>query len=210
MPERRTTSSAQSSKPTSAQSPSKARAADKRAEIAADQSSSPSARSSGGTPVGGGSVVDRRMGIDRRELAKLKALANGETPEESTTGLERRRGPGRRLSDFTRAAEEGELTQEQFLFIMAIEEFKRANDKQFPTWSDVLEVVRLLGYRKTMASELNLRSAEDWRESPIAPSNVRAPRWAEHILVDAARARLRESGTQSTTPDEATGLRRAA
>ena len=95
-------------------------------------------------------------------------------------GFERRRGPGRRLSDFTRAAEEGNLTKEQFLFIMAIESFKRANQMAYPSWTDVLEVVRLLGYRKTMVSEIQINSAEDWQEIASTPSNVRPPRWAEH------------------------------
>jgi hypothetical protein len=44
----------------------------------------------------------------------------------------------------------------------------------FPTWTDVLEVVRKLGYRKTMASELNLRGAEDWVERPDTASGVHA------------------------------------
>jgi hypothetical protein len=92
------------------------------------------------------------------------------------TGLERRRGPGRRLSDFSRAAEEGELTQEQFLFLMAIEGFKKANGKVYPSWTDVLEVVRLLGYRKTLPSEIKLRNAEDWTEAADAPSAVRPQR----------------------------------
>lgn len=96
----------------------------------------------------------------------------------SPTGAERRRGPGRRLSDFVKAAEEGELTREQFLFVMGIESFKNANSRQFPTWTDVLEVVRLLGYRKTMPSEIRL-SGEDWREAANAPAGVRAPRWSE-------------------------------
>lgn len=52
-------------------------------------------------------------------------------------GLERRRGPGRRLSDFAKAAEEGEMNVEQFLFIQAIDAFKRANDKPFPTWTEI-------------------------------------------------------------------------
>lgn len=111
-------------------------------------------------------VIDRRLGIDRRSL-------------EAETGLERRRGPGRRRSDFTKSAEEGEMTQEQFLFLMAIDAFKRANGCMFPTWTDVLEVVRLLGYRKTMPSELNLTNAEDWREAPNTPANVRPDRWEE-------------------------------
>ena len=96
--------------------------------------------------------------------------------DSAPTGLERRRGPGRRLSDFAKSAEEGELTQEQFLFVMAIDAFKKANDVWYPSWTDVLEVVRMLGYRKTMRSELDLQSAEDWRETPDAPSNVRTDR----------------------------------
>ncbi|MFG0282886.1 MAG: hypothetical protein ACF8R7_00550 [Phycisphaerales bacterium JB039] len=114
----------------------------------------------------GGGVVDRRVGLDRR-----KASGDGEP-----TGLERRRSAGRRLSDFTRSAEEGELTKEQFLFLMAIDAFKQANQTSFPTWTDVLEVVRLLGYRKTMPSELNLTRAEDWREPAFGPSGVRTER----------------------------------
>lgn len=89
------------------------------------------------------------------------------------TGLERRRGPGRRRTAFTKAAEEGEMTGEQFMFVRAIEAFKQANNKTFPSWTDVLEVVRLLGYRKTMACELNLRGVEDWQEKADAAAGVR-------------------------------------
>ncbi|MEY5031342.1 MAG: hypothetical protein RL354_373 [Planctomycetota bacterium] len=109
-----------------------------------------------------GNVVDRRTGLDRRD-------AEGASP----TNLERRRGPGRRLSDFVKSAEEGEMNKEQFMFLMAIDAFKRSNGKSFPTWTDVLEVIRKLGYRKTMPSELNLGGrAEDWRERADAPSKT--------------------------------------
>jgi hypothetical protein len=113
------------------------------------------------------SVVDRRSGIDRRRAR--------EALEGAQTGLERRRGPGRRLADSLKSAEEGELNREQFLFVMAIDAFKRANQKTFPSWTDVLEVIRLLGYRKTCASELNL-SADDWKEKADAPAGVRRER----------------------------------
>ncbi len=106
------------------------------------------------------SVVDRRTGLDRRD-------------HSGDTNLERRRGPGRRRTDFMRAAEEGEMTAEQFMFVMAVDAFKRVNDKTFPTWTDVLEIVRKLGYRKTMTSELNLGDrVEDWTERPDAASGV--------------------------------------
>jgi hypothetical protein len=91
----------------------------------------------------------------------------------SPTGLERRRGPGRRLSDFIKAAEEGEMTPEQFLFLMAIETFKKANNKTYPSWTDILEVIRLLGYRKTLPSQIRLRNADDWTEAPDAAADVR-------------------------------------
>jgi len=70
------------------------------------------------------SVVDRRLGLDRR------------------------RGPGRRRSDERKSAEEGHLSDEQFEFLMAIDEYKRKNAKHFPTWTEVLEVIKALGYRK--------------------------------------------------------------
>ncbi len=64
------------------------------------------------------------------------------------SGLERRRGPGRRRSESRRSAEEGELTPEQFEFVMAIDEYKRVNHRPFPSWTEVLEVIQYLGYRK--------------------------------------------------------------
>ena len=118
-------------------------------------------------------VLDRRCGADRRDMAAL-ARAERDDGEIDLTGLERRRGPGRRRTDFMKAAEEGEMTPEQFHFIAAVEAFKKSNAKMFPTWTDVLEVVRLMGYRKTMPSELALRNVEDWKEKPDAPSGVRA------------------------------------
>jgi hypothetical protein len=138
-------------------------------------------------------VLDRRNGADRRDMSKCEKVdlerraadrrqvaADRRSGQDrrilndaEQTNLERRRGPGRRLSEFVRSAEEGEMSKEQFMFLMAIEAFKRSNGKSFPTWSDVLEVVRKLGYRKTMASELNLGGrVEDWRERADAPSNT--------------------------------------
>ncbi len=108
------------------------------------------------------SVMDRRTGLDRRNVRQAAA-----------TNLERSRGTGRRRTDFMRAAEEGEMTQEQFMFVMAIDSFKRVNSLTFPTWTEVLEVIRKLGYRKTMSSDLNLGNrVEDWTERADGPSGV--------------------------------------
>ena len=75
------------------------------------------------------------------------------TEREIYSGPERRslkqtRGPGIRRSDTRRSAEQGEMTPEQFDFIQAVNEYKRVNNKPFPTWTEVLDIVHALGYRK--------------------------------------------------------------
>ena len=74
--------------------------------------------------------TDRRSKVDRRRE------------------LDRRRGPGRRRSDLRRSAEEGEMDQELLEFVMAIDDYKRANERPFPSWSEVFEIILYLGYRK--------------------------------------------------------------
>jgi hypothetical protein len=109
------------------------------------------------------SVVDRRAGLERRHKTAAESGYTG--PErrvattdrrEGDTGLERRRGPGRRLSDDRRCAEEGEMTAEQFEFVMAIQTYKKVNKRMYPTWTEVLEVIQQLGYRKVLHRDLDL------------------------------------------------------
>ena len=80
---------------------------------------------------------ERRRQEDRRDGVMDRRL-----------GLDRRRGPGRRRSEDRRTAEEGQMSDEQFEFLMAINEYKRANARPFPTWTEVLEVIKAMGYRK--------------------------------------------------------------
>jgi len=80
---------------------------------------------------------DRRGGTDRRGSVVDRRL-----------GLDRQRGPGRRRGDDRRGAEEGQMSDEQFEFLMAIDEYKKQNSRPFPTWTEVLEVIKAIGYRK--------------------------------------------------------------
>jgi hypothetical protein len=73
--------------------------------------------------------------------------------------MDRRRGPGRRRGEVRRAAEEGEITGELLEFIMAIDEYKRVNDRPFPSWSEVFEIVHYLGYRKVAARAKHINTA---------------------------------------------------
>jgi len=85
------------------------------------------------------------------------------------SGLDRRRGPGRRRSDIRRQAEEGEMTDELLEFVMAIDDYKRVNNRPFPSWSEVFEVIRYLGYRKVAE-----RAEHIDRPAPQPPMNQEA------------------------------------
>ena len=63
----------------------------------------------------------------------------------------------------------------------------------------------MLGYRKTMGSELNLSNAEDWMESPHAPANVRPDRWAERFTEASPTGEKKKAGpkTEEELTDEA-------
>ena len=81
--------------------------------------------------------TERRINYERRDSVVDRRL-----------GLDRRRGPGRRRTDDRKNAEEGQMSEEQFEFLMTIEEYKRYNSRPFPTWTEVLEVIKAMGYRK--------------------------------------------------------------
>ena len=78
-------------------------------------------------------------------------------------GLDRRRGPGIRRSEERKSAEEGEMNDEQFIFLMAIDKYKRQNNKPFPSWTEVLEVVKAIGYRKVAEPQ----SIDSFKEEPV-------------------------------------------
>ncbi len=59
------------------------------------------------------------------------------------------------------------MNDEQFAFIMAIDEYKRVNSRPFPTWTEVLEVVKHLGYRKVAPVGEHIdRTTDDETETP--------------------------------------------
>lgn len=104
---------------------------------------------------------ERRMSGDRREHEVDRRVVNLGSP----TGLERRRGPGRRRTDDRRSAEEGEMTDEQFEFVLAVDTYKRLNNRPFPSWTEILEIVKQLGYRKVEASTIQLPQSSRAKKS---------------------------------------------
>lgn len=48
------------------------------------------------------------------------------------------------------------MTEDQFEFLMAIDEYKAVNRRPFPTWTEILDIIKALGYRK-VASRQDIR-----------------------------------------------------
>ena len=83
---------------------------------------------------------DRRAGADRRKKSIPVAV-------ERRSGKDRRQqGERRRQIDPTTC--ERDYSDEEIMFMKAMDQYKRDNRRPFPTWSEVLEVLRALGYRK--------------------------------------------------------------
>ncbi|MGF1581948.1 MAG: hypothetical protein ACFCD0_21695 [Gemmataceae bacterium] len=88
-------------------------------------------------------TTDRRKKKDRRQRQIPVAV-------ERRSGTDRRQeGERRRQIDPTTC--ERDYSDDEIAFMKAMDEYKRANRRPFPTWSEVLEVLVALGYRKVEA-----------------------------------------------------------
>lgn len=88
---------------------------------------------------------------DERRLRNDRRKQNIPVAVERRSGKDRREvGERRRQVDPTTC--EKEYSDEEIVFMKAMDQYKRANRRPFPTWSEVLEVVKSLGYRKTEAA----------------------------------------------------------
>ena len=56
--------------------------------------------------------------------------------------------PGTKSAKKATATRPDEMSDEVVEFITAIDEYKRLNGRPFPNWSEVLEIVKSLGYAK--------------------------------------------------------------
>ena len=91
---------------------------------------------------------DRRAGADRRGGQDRRAGM------DRRSGKERRASPGRRAEDISehrkveRRINEYPMTDDELEFIKAVNDYKNRYSKPFPTWSEILHILKGLGYRK--------------------------------------------------------------
>lgn len=103
-------------------------------------------------------VVEQRLGKDRRVNDRRSFPSQG-----ALDGVERRVSDQRRKASRRREIDpttcERDYSLDEVEFMNAMDNYKRRSGRPFPTWSEVLEVVRSLGYRKVEeATEIVIKS----------------------------------------------------
>jgi hypothetical protein len=107
-------------------------------------------------PAGSEEVtIDRRRGSRREENSPSVAKAPTATPP-----LERRQKVNRRRQIDPTTCER-DYTDQEVEFMNALDEYKRKSGRMFPTCSEVLEVIRSLGYIKLSTAESAARTGAD-------------------------------------------------
>ena len=91
-------------------------------------------------------ITDRRGAERRGPSERRNAFPTAKTQDGEKRTSERRKVERRRLIDPTTC--ERDYTDDEIEFMKAMDEYKRRSGRMFPTWSEVLEVVRSLGYNR--------------------------------------------------------------
>ena len=100
---------------------------------------------------------DRRTSADRREGSDRRKSSKPVNVERRAT--ERRKVPRRRQIDPTTC--ERDYSGEEIEFMQALDAYKRANGRMFPTCSEILEVIRALGYVRINTGALTVTPIGD-------------------------------------------------
>jgi hypothetical protein len=93
---------------------------------------------------------DRRIHNRRIVSERRKVLNTAEFGVEERRKTPRRKVERRRMIDPTTC--ERDYSDDEIEFMKAMDDYKRKSGRMFPTWSEVLEVVRALGYAKAVVA----------------------------------------------------------
>ena len=110
---------------------------------------------------------NEQVNANRRAMDDRRGNAGGDRRKQplpvavERRDNERRKTPRRRQIDPTTC--ERDYSDEEIEFMHAMDAYKRANGRMFPTCSEILEVIRALGYVKTTPAPAAMPKA------PIAP-----------------------------------------
>jgi len=93
-------------------------------------------------------------GPERRGSRDRRVLRDRRTGNDRRAGFDRRLDRRRKEDQaaFQKRVEEGDLTLEEIEFVRAVDRYKQKFNRPFPTWSEVLAIVKELGYTKDSLS----------------------------------------------------------
>ena len=105
-------------------------------------------------------VVDRRRTVRRalKTTDQKRSAVVDAAPENNKPKVERRKAKVERRRQIDPTTCERDYNDEEILFMKAMDDYKRRSGRQFPTWSEVLEVLRDLGYRKVAEEQTTFES----------------------------------------------------
>ena len=89
--------------------------------------------------------IDRRAGGEHRKATADRREGNTAVAVERRKS-QRRKTPRRRQIDPTTC--ERDYTEEEIEFMQALDVYKRTSGRMFPTCSEILEVIRSMGYER--------------------------------------------------------------
>jgi hypothetical protein len=119
-----------------------------------------SSRSNRGDAKQSAKAGEKLVTIDRRRASRRDEPVVAEVAAAPAPALERRKKVQRRRQIDPTTCER-DYSVEEVEFMNAMDEYKRTSGRMFPTCSEVLEVIRSMGYVKLSQSERNLLGIEE-------------------------------------------------
>ena len=122
-------------------------------------------------------AMERRAARDRRDK-KPERRQQAVPVAVERRQVERRKVPRRRQIDPTTC--ERDYTDAEVEFMNALDDYKRRSGRMFPTCSEILEVVRALGYQKQCASQPEATASPGEPTPGLAPLRMDLPAGAQN------------------------------
>lgn len=97
---------------------------------------------------------------DRRRPNRAGKPTERRAKSETREPIQERRVSVERRRQIDPTTCERDYRPDEVEFMKAIDDYKRRSGRAFPTWSEVLEVLRDLGYRKVAAPEQTYSAVE--------------------------------------------------
>ncbi len=115
------------------------------------------------TEIAGEQIVtlDRRMG-------KRRAMESSEIQVRAVIAQEKRSAKTQRRRQIDPTTCERDYSGDEVEFMQAMDNYKRKNGRMFPTCSEILEVIRDLGYVRQSSNEAPQVSSDSAIETAIA------------------------------------------